>query len=369
MAFSPSNVAIVGAGPAGASLASQLSGAGVEVLLFHSPETAEKHCGGGIPSRALNEFTWLHELPSPRKEIRRITLTSPGGISHGLELTHPMITVSRAEFDEGLRQRAIRSGARLLDERVRSLKRDGRRWKICTEAAEYGAAFLVGADGVASLVRRTLSERFPTSSLSLCAGYYVTPPDEERIVIGFLKQRAAYSWIFPRPGLASAGIVAPLTGSNRNTLLGELRAWLDGSFPDFKFDYSRPYAALISTYQVRRGPVSGDGWALIGDAAGVADPIAREGIYFSIKSAEILASVYLSSHPEDYGKRLASFLAKRHRAAFFLSKYLFTPFFTERAVRRGRKNVYANCAMEDFFSGQLDYGALGRGMIASLVRG
>lgn len=365
---SPSNVAIVGAGPAGASLAAWLSKAGVEVLLFHSPGTAEKHCGGGIPPRAINELAWLYELPSPRKEINRVTLMSPGGIAHDLKLTHPLITVARAEFDDGLRRRAVRSGTRLLNERVRSFQRDGRLWRICTESSEYGADFIVGADGTAGLVRRALSERFPQSSLSLCAGYYVTPPDEERIVIGFLKRRAAYAWIFPRPGLASAGVVAPLEESGRNTLPGELRDWLDRSFPGFAFDYSRPYSALVSTYSARGGPVCGDGWALIGDAAGVADPITREGIYFSVKSAEFLASAYLSGQPGDYGEKLGSFLAERHRAALFLRRYLFTPFLTEHTIRLARKNSHANRAMENFVSGSLDYGVLGRGMIASCVR-
>ncbi|MEJ2745856.1 MAG: NAD(P)/FAD-dependent oxidoreductase [bacterium] len=368
MAVPLSNIAIIGAGLAGASLASRLSKAGVEVLLFHSG-TVEKHCGGGLPARALNELAWLNELISPRKEIRRITLISPSGIPHDLELTNPMIIVARAEFDERLRRRAMRSGARLLSERVRSLQRDGYRWKIRTDRSEYDAAFIIGADGATSLVRRTLSERFPPSSLSLCAGYYVPPPDEKRIVIGFTKRRAAYSWIFPRQGLASAGGVAPLAGSSQNALLGELRAWLDGSFPGFKFDYSRPYSALISTYPSRRGTLCGDGWALIGDAAGVADPITREGIYFSIKSAEILASAYLSGHPEGYEKKLASFLTRRQGAASLLNRYLFTPFFTERVVRRARKNGYAGRAMENYFSGSLDYGRLGREIISSLIKG
>lgn len=364
---SPSNVAIVGAGPAGASLAAKLAEAGVDVLLFNPPGTAEKHCGGGLPPRALNELGWLRELPSSHRAIRRLTLISPGGIAHDLGLTQPLITVARSEFDEGLRQRAVRSGARLINERVRSVRRNGRCWRIYTESSEYEASFLAGADGVAGLVRRTLSERFPRSALSLCAGYYVTPPDEERIVIGFLKKRAAYAWIFPRPGLASAGAVAPLAWCNRYTLLEELRAWLDGIFPDFAFDYSKPYSALVSTYPARKGPIYGDGWALIGDAAGVADPITREGIYFSVKSAELLASAIVTGRREDYGKMLASFLAKRHRAAPFLCRHLFTPFFAERIVRRARKNGRADRAMENFFSGSLDYGVLGREMIASLV--
>jgi len=362
------HVAIVGAGPAGASLVTLLSKAGTDVLLFHSPEAAEKHCGGGIPPRTFDEFPWLVELPSPFKELRLITLVSPDGASCDLELTRPMRIVARPCFDEGLRQCARRSGAHVLNERVRSLQRDGRGWVIRTDTSEHRAGFLVGADGAVSLVRRTLSDRLPAHSLSLCAGYYFTPPDEERITVGFLKRRAAYAWIFPRPGLASAGIVAPFAGSDRYTLLEELRSWLERSFPGFMFDYSRPYSALVPTYARRGGPVCGDGWALVGDAAGVAEPVTREGIYFSLKSAEILVSAFLNGHPEDYGRLLTAFLEKRHRAALFLRRSVFTPFFTERTVRLIRKSAFAQRAMEQFFSGSLSYGILSRDMLASLFR-
>ena len=367
MAITHHPIAIIGAGPAGSSLAFLLARGGLPTLLFHAPGE-EKHCGGGIPARTLDEFPWLNELTFPRREICRITLISPNGVSCDLELTRPIGIVARSSFDEELRQCARRSGVRILNERVRSLQRNGRGWLIRTDITEYHAAFLVGADGAGSLVRRTLSARLPTSSLSLCAGYYFTPPDEERITIGFLKRRAAYAWVFSRTGSASAGIVAPLAGSDRNTLLGELRSWLGRAFPAYRFDYSTPYSALVPTYTPDTGAPSGNGWALAGDAAGVADPLTREGIYFSIKSAEILATAFLNGHPEDYGRMLTALLEKRHRAALFLRRYLLMLFFTERAVRLIRKRPFAQCAMERFFSGSLSYGILSRDMLTSLFR-
>ncbi len=366
MNLSPFNVAIVGAGPGGASLACMLSKAGVKVLLLHSPETAEKHCGGGMPARVFDEFPWLEEAMSCCREIHRITLISPHGRSCDLDLARPMRTVLRAGFDDWLRGRARLSGTRIVNERVRSVRREGFSWRIFTDASEYRASFLVGADGATSLVRRTLSKPFIPSSFSLCAGYYFTPPDEERIIIGLLAKRAAYAWMFPRPGPASAGIVAPLAGSNRHALLGELRSWLDLSFPGFSFDYSRPYCALVSAYTRGNGDVCGDGWALLGDAAGVADPITREGIYFSLKSAEIFSSALLSGHPEDYGRALIAFLTKHHRAALLLRSSVLAPFFTERAIRLIKSNASAKRQMERFFSGPLSYAILSRVMLASI---
>src|SRR5262249_26019643 len=44
----------------------------------------------------------------------------------------------------------------------------------------------------------------------------------------------------------------------------------------------------------------GDGWALLGDAAGFADPVTGEGIYYALRSAELFADAYLNGTPEDY---------------------------------------------------------------------
>jgi geranylgeranyl reductase len=360
-------IAVVGAGPAGSSLAFLLARGGFPTILFNA-SGGEKHCGGGIPARTFDEFPWLGELAPPFKEIRLITLVPPDGSSCDLELSRPMRLVSRSSFDEWLRNLARQSGAYLINERVRSVEPDGRDWIIRADTSEHRAEFVVGADGAASFVRRTLSDRFPPSSLSLCAGYYFTPPDENRITIGFLKKRATYAWVFPRPGLASAGIVAALTGSDRRTLLGELRSWLEQSFPGFVFDYSLPYSALVPTYAKSRCPVCGDGWALVGDAAGVAEPVTREGIYFSLKSAELLASSLMNGRPEDYGKLLTGFLDKRHRAALFLKSYILTPSFIERAVKKIKKRTSAKRAMEQYFSVTLRYGILGRWLITSLFR-
>src|SRR6185503_10421674 len=63
------------------------------------------------------------------------------------------------------------------------------------------------------------------------------------------------------------------------------------------------YAARIpglaaTTWDGRK--VSGDDWALLGDAAGFADPVTGEGIYYALRSAELFAEAYLSGLPQSY---------------------------------------------------------------------
>ncbi|HSQ19489.1 MAG TPA: NAD(P)-binding protein, partial [Blastocatellia bacterium] len=71
-------IAIIGAGPAGAHLASRLAAEGRDVILFDPKGAWEKPCGGGVPTRAIREFGFLLERSSyPRKLVRRITMISP----------------------------------------------------------------------------------------------------------------------------------------------------------------------------------------------------------------------------------------------------------------------------------------------------
>jgi len=348
-------VAIIGAGPSGSWLASLLARRGLPPLLFHAAGE-EKHCGGGIPERTLDSFPLLRDLSSPRREMYQIRFIAPSGNSCDLALSRPITIFDRSTFDEELRTRAHRNGAHLITERVRSIRKEGNLWTIQTDSSEHRARFLVGADGASGIVRRTVSKCLPASSFSLCAGYYFfDPPDKEKIIIGLLRKSSAYTWVFPRPGPAFAGIVCALAGIDRNTLLGELRSWLERVFPGFAFNYSRPYSALIPTYRKDAIRACGEGWALVGDAAGVAEPVTREGIHFSLKSAELCAEALLGGGIDRYGSRLSRFLSQQHRVALLIRKYLFTSLFAEYSIRLFRKSSSARNKPERFFSGTLRY--------------
>lgn len=361
-------VAIVGAGPAGAALGSLLAAAGRDTLLFHDPRTPDKHCGGGLPARTLDAFPWMGGLTAPRREIRCITLIAPSGNSSDIPLSRPVSVFSRPALDHALRERALKAGARLIPERVRFVERIGRGWIIRTAGSEHRASFLVGADGVTGLVRRTVARPFAPPALSLCAGYYFEPPDRNRITIGYMMQRATYAWIFPGPSGASAGMVAPLAGSDCNKLRAWLRLWLAQHFPGYRFDFSCPYAALVPTYHRGNGEPCGNGWALVGDAAGVAEPATREGIHFSLASSGLLAPALLMGRPERYGEMLATYLSTEHTMALWFRRLFFSPFFTERAMRSITRSPSFSHAVQHFFSGPLDYGNLLRRSILPYTR-
>ena len=76
---------------------------------------------------------------------------------------------------------------------------------------------------------------------------------------------------------------------------------LGADFLDQAEFYSAPVPCL-GPRAWKNNQISGERWALVGDAAGLADPITGEGIYFALKSAEILAQTIEA--PQQYAVKV-----------------------------------------------------------------
>src|SRR5215831_15522979 len=105
--------AVIGAGPAGAHIATRLAAAGRDVALFDPKGAWEKPCGGGVPTRAIREFAFLLDNSKyPRKLIRRITMISPLERRVTLTLKDPFAIYSREVLNGLVLDRALEAGAR-----------------------------------------------------------------------------------------------------------------------------------------------------------------------------------------------------------------------------------------------------------------
>jgi len=303
-------IAIIGAGPAGAHLATRLADAGREVLLLDPKGAWEKPCGGGVPTRALREFDFILKSSSyPRKLIRRITMISPLERRVTLTLEEPFAVYSRQVLNGLVLDRAIEAGSQFVREAVSDFSRERDSWVITTDAGnQYRANFLVGADGAASFTRRRLVGIFPKQDLALAFGYNIQSgasspgepevtnrqgPAMDEVIVRFPRDFTGYLWAFPRPGVMNFGVASKLgerTSDELRTLLTDfVRASYGGSMPEP--ERVSFFGAKIPTLDVtswRDLQTIGDGWALIGDAAGFADPITGEGIYYAFKSADLL---------------------------------------------------------------------------------
>ena len=320
-------IAIIGAGPAGAHLASRLAAEGRDVVLFDPKGAWEKPCGGGVPTRAIREFAFILESSNyPRKLVRRITLISPLERRVTLTLDEPFAVFSRQVLNGLVLDRAIEAGAEFVREAVTDFSRDPDGWVFSTGGGrEFRAKFLVGADGAASPTRRRLVGIFSKQDLALAFGYNIAisdsesvhissgngvsqhePPNDE-VVVRFPRDFTGYLWAFPRPGVMNFGVASKLgertSDELRKLLTDFVRGHYGGRMPEPHrisfFGAKIPTLDLASWKDLQ---TTGEGWALIGDAAGFADPITGEGIYYAFKSADLLADALEKSTKPRYSQ-------------------------------------------------------------------
>jgi geranylgeranyl reductase family protein len=323
------DVIIVGAGPAGSFAAERLAHAGLRVALFDGrPEGEPKACGGGVTSKALK--AWPHLLEAVGRTIDELDMYSPSGKHLHLKLDEPFAVYSRIAFDTFLRERAREAGAHVFAGKVsgQGFKRSDNAWTIkTTSGEEFSGKYLIGADGANSAIAKKLAGPLPPAEMEVAFGYRAPLPEssDAATVVAFLPKWVGYAWAFPRIDHVSFGIATTQDAFDHEALdrllwdfmvsyyeveqVGNVRAmrlWSRKS-DEAQVKTLRPkaerYAARIPglaprTWDTRKA--CGDGWALLGDAAGFADPVTGEGIYYALKSAELFAKAYLSGQPEEY---------------------------------------------------------------------
>lgn len=329
------DVVVVGAGPAGCWAARTLALLGARVTLVDGSHPREKPCGGGVTGRALALVGDAFDRGAlPRSNIRAARFVdSSRRISTHVPLADgDLMVASRTDFDGALFAAAAAAGARIVRARVTDVARDASGFTVTTDTGAIRARTLVGADGANSLVRRRLARPFDRADLSIATGYFVRGVTSDEVVIELLADPPGYIWSFPRPTHLAVGICAQAdagvpVASLRATALDWIRArQLDGGALDA---YSWPIPSL-SAASFASLTTSGPGWYLAGDAAGLVDPITREGIYFALLSGEWAAQAIASSGalPErQYHQRVQEEIgaelvrAARYKAGFFRPEF------------------------------------------------
>ncbi|MEW6129621.1 MAG: lycopene cyclase family protein [Acidobacteriota bacterium] len=369
--MSSAEIAIIGAGPAGAHLASRLAAKGREILLFDPKGAWEKPCGGGVPTRALREFSFILENADyPRKLIHRVTLVSANGRRVSIDVDRPFAIYSREVLNRLVLDRAINSKANFIRAAVTHFEKQGNGWQLVTDdGREWSARFLVGADGAASPTRRKLLGIFSKQDLALAFGYNIAVDEPsqqgnqaEAVTIQFPHAFTGYLWAFPRPGVMNFGVASKLGEKTSDELRGLLadfvRGYYGGKMPEesrMNFFGAKIPTLDFATWKDLRA--SGEGWALIGDAAGFADPITGEGIYYAFKSADVLADVLLKENlanaaaayennwQEFFGRELSR--ASQLLPRFYHGRFMGRPFPNAviflAAHHRGVRKVLVDC--------------------------
>jgi len=392
---------IVGAGPAGSFAAELLAKGGAKIALFDGrPEGEPKACGGGVTAKALK--AWPQLLNAVGRTINELDLYSPSGKKLHLELDEPFAIYSRLAFDCYLRDRAHDAGAEVFYEKVssRKAKRSERGWILKTDSNhERAGKILVGADGANSGIGKILAGPLPPSDMEVAFGYRAPLPAEgdAATVVAFLPKWVGYAWAFPRPDHISFGIATTQDAFEHQPLDDLLWQFMVAYYAkpnerkrkfwrkvqDKQTENIRQhlkqtaerYAARIpgladKTWETRK--VCGSDWALIGDAAGFADPVTGEGIYYALRSAQLFAECYLAGKATEYETRWREdFGAELFRAAQmrrrFYGNFWGAP-FTERMIEFARGHRGVKRVLGELVAGDQGYVDLKKKLVRSALR-
>jgi flavin-dependent dehydrogenase len=277
-----------------------------------------------------------------------------------IALARPVAIASRAELDAWMLRRAIEAGARHAAERVLEVGADG---ALRTARGSSHFDVIVGADGAGSLVRRTFVGAVPAARVAMAAGWMA--PGDSEMHVRFAADLAGYLWLFPRRGHVSVGICAPLGRVPTRKLLDRLESEVARSFP--ALSAGEPYAHTIPSPSADPASIleiAGPRWALVGDAAALADPITGEGIYPALASAAALAAT-LREHgsPAAYPQRLLETLGHEMLAAAALRDRFYAPGFTRRMLAYAERSPAVREVLAELVLGEQGYVGLKRRLL------
>ena len=285
---------VVGGGAAGAVLAYELAKNNLDVLVIEKAALPRyKACGGGLP---LKTVKMLPFDASPTFELE----TEGAIISYGgrqilkTEVRRPFgWMVMRDRFDHFLIQKAVEAGAHLKESLAVSGIEQGDRYVVAhTPKGQFSARFLAGADGIKSVVARSLgllSRREAGVAIEVEAAVPSCALETQgaHATFDFGAPPHGYGWIFPKADHLSIGVFRARPGKAVN-LKRDLEKFIASQRvlqEHHKLDLRGHFIPLGGKKEI----LHKNRVLLVGDAANLADAWLGEGLYYAIASARMAA--------------------------------------------------------------------------------
>jgi geranylgeranyl reductase family protein len=305
------DVLIVGAGPAGSATAIHLARAGARVLLADKARfPRDKPCGGGLTGRALRHVPCDVE-PVVEHVVDRMVVRVGYGAKVGRKSTAPLIRMTqRRRLDFHLAEQAARAGAEFRDGvAVGEIAIGDDEVTARVGAGSVRASFVVGADGANGVVARAAGlgqgiVRGVALEGNVPWGTLERSPYDETAWVELGVVPGGYGWVFPKGDHANLGVGGWLEeGPHLRDHLDRL-ARVHGVEPS-ALEAVRGHRLPM---RVLGAPAACGRILLVGDAAGLVDPLSGDGIYEAFVSAKLAAEVIVAGRADEYEAALSAAL-------------------------------------------------------------
>jgi len=308
------DVVIVGGGPAGSTSGYILSKAGLKVIIVDKARfPRQKLCAGLLTQKTMRLICSLfNETVCSLLEKGIIDFESDyfevffrnrrmAKVHHK---SLPFYCVNRSLYDNFSLQKAKGEGAEVIEGET-AISTDYRKNEVVTSGGKtLRSKYIIGADGVYSRVRKEVFFESQNSDLwqrDLATAFELVVERKNvrnadyfpKIFYGYVKW--GYAWLFPNKDRLKIGL-GGLNVKNRKTLLSSFRAFLSALGLSYCAEkriqgHAVPYGNFLEN-PVRESTL------LVGDAAGFADPLLGEGIYYAHKSAQLASFAIIQEKVE-----------------------------------------------------------------------
>jgi len=298
------DIVVVGAGPAGCTTASTAAELGANVLMLeeHPLPGLPVFCGEAISHETLVAAGLKPEPPIINEPINKANFYAPNGKRITISTDRVLgYTINRDIFDGLLADKAVATGVTLMvNTKAREVtKKNG--VVVGVKAERHGEDLLIkskiviGADGHASMVRRSALGIPYFRSFAVCAQYTlnglnIQEPDAIEVWLGRKYAPSGYAWVFPKSRtVANVGICVRANQATKPAIL-YLQDFISQN-PDLRDGAIIHKTGGICPSTGTLDKIVDDGVMLVGDAAGQTIPMTGSGVESAIHAGKMAGRV------------------------------------------------------------------------------